>query len=183
MAPCAGEEGGSEVKANQQKSLMIGKCKLCGNERALCKSHAIPDAHFKQIPRQSAGKAVAITDDEATPIQYTNDSWHTYMLCAECESVLNKRYDEYGIKVLRDDSTKNIRSEIGVTFKDINRQRLRMFLLSVLWRVSISQHRCYSNINLPYPLENKLRHALLNNLNVPDSIFTVFISKLHNFTG
>ena len=131
------------MNAVKQKISKIGLCKLCRNQWELCKSHAIPDAHFKQIIRRSAGKAVSITDDECTPNQYTHDGWQTYMLCKDCENLFNKTYDEYGINLLRDLKNDATYGSDGLTFKNIDRKKLRMFLLSILWRISESNHSMY----------------------------------------
>ena len=164
-------------------SANIGICKLCSEERELCRSHAIPKAHFRQILRRSPGGAVAISSDESSPIRYTQDSWHARFLCTACEHSLNNSYDEYGISVLRDDSDRAKRSTVGITFTHIDRIRLRMFCLSILWRISVSKNVNYSNIDLPFLWEMELHEALKGNEKLSSSRFPVCIYKLRNQSG
>ena len=57
-----------------------------------------------------------------------------------------------------------------------------MFFLSVLWRVSVSSHPNYSNIDLPHSWEEDLRNALDQERPIPDSRYTVAIYKMRDST-
>lgn len=160
-----------------------GVCLLCNNVAELCESHALPNSAFNYIFRKSAGKAIVITDDAITPTHHSSDSWKIALLCADCESKLNLGYDRYGIDIIRGHIARTKRGQTGITFANIDRQRLRMFFLSILWRISISSHVSYSNIDLPHELENELRNALLHGHKVPTSRFNVAIYRLHDSTG
>jgi len=70
----------------------------------------------------------------------------------------------------------------GVDLLNVDRRRLRMFFLSVLWRVSVSSHPSYSNIDLPYRWEEDLRQALASDRPVPQSRYTVAIYKMRDST-
>lgn len=159
-----------------------GICKLCLKERELCDSHALPDSVFKYIFRQSQGKAIALTDDIKTPIGYSSDSWSQHLLCYDCEQKLGGNFDGYGIKVFRGEKGKARTGDTGITFSDVDRQRLRMFFLSLLWRISISTHDSYRNIDLPYALEEELRGALMSEKKIRGSLFTVAIYRLRDST-
>lgn len=126
--------------------MRLGTCHLCRQHRKLCDSHALPNSVFNYILRKSDGKAVAVTDDPATPIRYTVDTWDTELLCQKCEEAFNNRFDRYGIGAFRGQISTISRGPEGVTFTGIDRRRLRMFFLSVLWRISVSSHPNYSNI-------------------------------------
>ena len=66
----------------------------------------------------------------------------------------------------------------GISFKGIDRQRLRMFFLSILWRSSVSWHESYGNIDLPTELESQLRDALATDTKLPASVLNVAVYKL-----
>lgn len=159
-----------------------GYCKLCRNLTELCKSHAIPKAIFNNIFRNASGKAVAINGDLNTPIQYSSDSWEEYLLCKACETKLNREYDSYGINLLKATFTEQ-KNKSGLTFKKIDRNKLRLFFLSILWRSSVSKHPNYKNVKLDFIQSETLRTALFNNTNVPHSSFTVAVYKLESFTN
>lgn len=158
-------------------------CKLCGEYKELCDSHAVPNSAFRYILRNSSGKAIVAVDDAATPIHYSADSWDAPLLCQICEDKLNLEYDSYGIAVFRGHAGKTSQTNAGVSFSGIDRQRLRMFFLSVLWRVSISPHQAYRNIDLPYILEDELHLALKHSTVVNNSKFHVGVYRLKDSTN
>lgn len=166
-----------------QEHVTTGTCELCGLEGELCESHALPHSQFNYVLRKSAGKAIAITDDDATPVQYSSDTWGAHLLCIACEGKLNREYDRYGLGVFRGHLATVCRDSTSITFLNIDRRRLRMFFLSVLWRISISSHASYSNVDLPYRWEDSLREALVQSRRIPDSRFTVRVHRLHDSTG
>jgi len=160
-----------------------GYCRLCQQIKPLCKSHALPDSLFKLIFRNSEGKAIVAVDDASTPLHYSSDSWGVPLLCLQCEKDLNERYDSYGIAVFRGQIGKSSRTESGVSFQGIDRRRLKMLFLSILWRISISPHDSYFNIDLPTEWEDALHGALKEGKNLPSSIFQVGVYKLNDTTG
>jgi hypothetical protein len=157
-------------------------CRLCEEQRELCLSHALPESAFRLALRECSGKAITITGDEATPVQYSSDTWDVGLLCSACEDKLNKGYDAYGIAVLKGHVGEVRRNDLGITFSGIDRQRLRMFCLSVLWRVSVSHHNSYSNIDLPFQWEQELHRALQQGSKVRGSMYTVAIYRLRDST-
>lgn len=163
--------------------MRYGTCRLCRNEGDLCESHALPHSQFNYVLQKSQGKAIVVTDDEATPVQYSSDTWGADLLCSACEGKLNRQYDSYALGVFRGHIGSSKRGTAGVTFTNIDRKRLRMFFLSVLWRISISSHESYSNIDLPYKWEDELHAALLHNRQVPSSSFTVAVYRLYDSTA
>ena len=164
-------------------SMKQGFCRLCQQIKPLCNSHALPDSAFKLIFRNSDGKAIVAVDDARTPLHYSSDSWDTPLLCLQCERDLNERYDSYGIAVFRGKIGKSTRTDNGVCFQVVDRRRLKMFFLSILWRISISPHDCYFNIDLPHEWEDALHAALRTGKNVPSSVFHVGVYKLNDTTG
>jgi hypothetical protein len=168
--------------ADSKTHMTTGICALCGLKRELCESHALPHSQFNYVLRKSAGKAIQITDGKTTPVQYSSDTWGTDMLCVACEENLNRKYDSYGLGVFRGYLATVHRNAAGICLLNIDRQRLRMFFLSILWRISISSHVSYSNVDLPYEYEDSLREALRQSRHIPDSRFTVRVHRLHNST-
>jgi len=159
-----------------------GICKLCMTQRELCDSHALPNSAFKYIFRQSEGKAIVLTDDSQTPIKTSSDSWSDYLLCLVCEKILNDGFDQYGIAVFRGDKGHTRILNEGILFGDVDKQRLRMFFLSLLWRISISPHDSYRNIDLPYVLKEELRDAFFKGTRIRGSLCTVAIYRLRDST-
>jgi hypothetical protein len=124
-----------------------------------------------------------MTDDACTPNRYSSDSWGTPLLCSACEADLNLKYDSYGISVFRAKLVRFHRGDAGVTISGIDRQRLRMFFLSILWRISVSTHKSYSNIDLPEVWEEEIRCAILSGNKLSSLRFHVAVYKLNDSTG
>jgi hypothetical protein len=160
-----------------------GICRLCERDRELCDSHALPNSAFRFLFKRGSGKAVAFVDDENTKTDYSSDSWSEPLLCKECEGDLNDRYDRYGIAVFKGNACKVQRGIDGITFSGIDRQRLRMFVLSVLWRMAVSPHRAYGNVDLSYELEAEIRNALKSKSNVRSAAAEVGLCRLRESTG
>lgn len=155
-----------------------GLCRLCLRTENLCNSHALPDALFGHILRENHGKAIVVTDDLYTPIQYSSDTWGSTLLCQACESALNERYDHYGISVFKGLQGSVYRGREGVTFLKVDCRRLRMFFLSILWRMSVSTHDSYRNVRLAPAWEEDLRSALAAQRIIPPSRYQVSTYRL-----
>ena len=104
------------------------------------------------------------------------------LLCEDCERKLNHAYDKYGMDIFRGHLGSVAIHKDGIDLLRVDRRRLRMFFLSVLWRVSVSSHPNYSNIDLPYAWEEDLRAALESGRSLPDSRYTVALYKMRDST-
>lgn len=162
--------------------MRTGLCRLCLNQRPLCDSHALPNSAFNYILRKNAGKAIVITDDSTSRARHSSDTWDAELLCEDCEQKLNRGYDAYGMAVFRGHEGCVREDSEGLDFLRIDRQRLRMFFLSIVWRVSVSDHPNYSNIDLPYAWEEDLRRALDEGRKIPDNRYTVALHKMRDST-
>lgn len=157
-------------------------CKLCQNEKKLCDSHALPMAMFRQILRkkESSGKLIVTVDDQSTPVFYSSDSWSTCLLCSDCERLLNEKYDLFGISFFQGSQSKPIRSDEGVYFHEVNAHRVRMFILSIVWRMHVSEHESYRKVILPNVCSEELRLAFLGETNIPKNFLHIKLSRLHD---
>lgn len=159
-----------------------GRCHLCEQLAELCNSHAIPNAQFRPILRQGNGSAITTTDDAATPIALSSDSWSTDQLCSCCEALMNSEYDSYGISVFKGAVGSIRKTSSGISFGNIDVGRVRMFILSVLWRMSTSVHHSYLNAHLPTELKQTLRVALFSRRKYTASKLHVRVKRLHDST-
>jgi hypothetical protein len=158
-------------------------CPLCELDKDICRSHALPDSAFRALFRSGSGKAVTIVDDQSTKNAYSSDSWWTRLLCCDCEADLNDRYDNYGIGLLNGRGCDVKQCASGVTFSGIDRERFRMFVLSVVWRMAISPHHAYEGVVLPYEVEAEILLALRKNRNVRPYVAEVGVCRLAESSG
>lgn len=162
--------------------MTYARCLLCEQLADLCQSHAMPDALFRPLLRRGGGSAIRVVDDASTPVQLDSDSWKTPQLCAPCEALMNDEWDGYGIAVFQGRRGNARPSEDGVSIEDVDAVRLRMFLLSVLWRMAVSVHPSYLNAHLPTAIREKLRRAFLARQPYTAGTLHVTLQRLHDST-
>lgn len=155
-----------------------GTCALCLRHRDLCVSHALPEALFRFLFKRGSGKAVRVVDDQSTRTGNSSESWSDHLLCKECEADLNQRFDSYGINVFTGLFCSIRTTSAGTTFTRIDRQRLRTFVLSVLWRMAASSNEAYARVQLPHGVKEEIRAALYEKRRIRSSVAEVGITQL-----
>ncbi|QGX91242.1 hypothetical protein EFZ10_06135 [Tatumella sp. TA1] len=132
-------------------------CKLCLEEKTLRLSHSIPKAYFKRV--KSNGKTVVINENGHS----TDGSFDPkeLMLCGDCEALLSKSYEDYGIKVLRTRGNVSKQKD-HITVKNVNYKKFYLFLLSIFWRVSVSELKYYKTVGDLSKLSKSMRYSILN---------------------
>lgn len=146
-----------------QHAMNSNICALCIQPRNLRKSHIIPNAVFRRIKqRQNSGQLIHFDDFDYTPVQYSQESWWEYLLCADCERTIEE-YERYGLALLRgSDRSKTQKHSEGVTFQAHDYARFKLFLTSVIWRAAVSKQPHFSKVVLPDNSREKARVSLLN---------------------
>lgn len=142
----------------------MNHCRLCRENSVFVKSHVIPEAFFRElrdggeIPLLVAGKMGHLP--KKAPIGVYDPG----ILCAPCEARFSS-VDSYGIAVLLskfDDYFKPLHvGDRAVAYQgdEVDTTRLLQFLVSILWRGSVSTQPFYSTVALG-PLEQLAREAV-----------------------
>jgi hypothetical protein len=105
------------------------------------------------------------------------------LFCKRCDNEILGSLEKYGSIVLFGSNNKSPQkvdikryiSPTGVPFmqiESINYQKFKLFLLSILWRASISKHEFFQNVRLG-PYNEVLRKAILNFENLPEEKFRI----------
>ena len=140
------------------------KCKLCLQERKICKSHVIPDFLYKPGYDEN-GQMLALKKGNFKPknLQHNRDVYEK-LLCAECDGkLLNENYEKYFHKLWYLDKT--LPTVITSDFLEIPKLdyvSFKLFHLSILWRASISRLAPFTMVSLGNEQEERIRHMLLN---------------------
>lgn len=141
-----------------------GVCKLCGQQKQLVKSHSIPRRFFKEI---KGGAQHAVFYDgsvtakrEATYLQagvYDDD-----LLCEDCEAKFSE-WDRSGGDILESPCLDHPlpKYDNRAYRVDCATDKLRRFILSVIWRASLSRNPFYSYVNLG-PYEDKIKDRIFD---------------------
>jgi hypothetical protein len=166
----------------------IMECKLCGNEtKLLRKSHIIPDFMYQDLFDEKHRIHEVVVNKEY-PLKSKMRQSGVYdknILCSNCDNKIIGSLESYasyalydGIELTVEHSTDNLRKYINV--KGLNYSKFKLFLLSILWRASISNLPVFQYVNLGKH-EQIIRDKILNNdpgssNEYPCAIFT----HLHN---
>ena len=150
---------------------MKGICKLCGEEKTLCKqSHIIPNFMYKdlfdkknQIHKIQSQKGKL----EQRGVCQTGE-FESSILCLNCDNRILGKLERYASLILYDGNPKvieNRKDPDGTKYTycaELDYTQFKLFLLSILWRSSISSRPIFQEVNLG-PHEKNIRRMLLEN--------------------
>lgn len=128
--------------------MKIGICKLCDLEKELKRSHVIGRAVFKKALK-GANYALRL-DKQHNKVVKDQDQWATYMLCGDCEHKLNSKYEDYSLKILRNNlkAVKHKKRDSHYEIQGVDQKRLILYFLSIMWRGTESNHEVFKNLKV-----------------------------------
>lgn len=143
------------------------KCNYCLLDKPLCKAHLIPKSFF--LFMYPNGK---VEGESLIVIDYNKDYlgnkrvgfWDDQILCAECDGILGS-LDNYGGDIFLNkepELIKGAEKEKAFVINGVDIPRLKLFILSVLWRCSITKLKEFRKSKLPEKFERELREMLIN---------------------
>ncbi|MCG3737834.1 hypothetical protein ACXHQT_16555 [Vibrio cincinnatiensis] len=134
------------------------KCRLCGENEVLQKSHIIPKSYFKSL-KKGNGQLVSVTSDDTTIPKKINSDPKEELLCRTCEQFLSDNYEKYGTRLFKNShGVKKTRKYIE--FNGFKYTEYYLFLISILWRASISSLEEFSNVQLQKQIESILARSI-----------------------
>lgn len=131
-------------------------CKLCGQDKPLIRSHIFPDWGYRYLKEENHFFQLMGTV-KARKVQ--TGYWDRNILCNSCDGDIIGKYDTYAAQFFKQDFTKLLTtySELGrkskqaYHVKNFDYPKLYAFLISLLWRASITNHPTFSKVQLgPY---------------------------------
>lgn len=140
-------------------------CRLCLQEKELIKAHVIPRFLFKDI--FSGNKIYETSFNNLSQRTVEQDAAYDYsMLCTDCDSLIGK-YETYAANTIyrkgpRNYEVINQREFDTIIIKDIDYKKFKLFLLSNLWRSSVTQNKMFKSISLGKVHEERLRLMILH---------------------
>jgi hypothetical protein len=136
----------------------MGTCTLCGEERALVRSHIIPLAFHRHVQSVPDKPPVVIgSAANSFPQRSPGGIYDEELLCDPCEQRFGP-WDQYGAECLlqrwdEDAKTQTWNSEVFVYEVDNwDEARLRMFVLSLLWRAAVTTKPFFRRVTLGPPI-------------------------------
>jgi len=145
----------------------IGICQLFQKEAKLVKAHIIPEWVFRDA-RGGDAFLIYINSEEPHPKRSPIGPYDSNILSREAEDHLAK-FDNYASQFFRKPPPNDINKQMKDNYEfgyyhiqDFNYERLKLFVISVIWRASVSKMDEYKSINLGPKYEELARQAILN---------------------
>jgi hypothetical protein len=145
-----------------------GTCRLCLKHGPLVNSHIIPKFHWKQL-KISEGHFFVVTNDSKKKERKEQKEVTERLLCTQCDTVVLQKYEDHLARVLFGGKELQFQNN-GRTFcvSGFDYRKIKNGLLSILWRMSLSSHAYFKEVNLGEKHVERIRLALLNNEVLPE---------------
>jgi len=132
--------------------MSVGTCKLCKLDKKLAKAHIIPRSFCLRAKGDSNQLLEARQHDVKDVEDWQNGIWDDQILCETCDGGFSS-WDGYAFELLgnppgNDKLPQNDSEMLAFIIKDIDYGLLKLFILSVLWRASVSSLPFFSKIQL-----------------------------------
>jgi hypothetical protein len=152
----------------------MGTCRWCQQNTRLIRAHIIPKAFYVPI-KGDADKVVILSPTERKFTRFSSSGiFDSGILCSSCDGFLGK-FDEYGLRIFgsrpsdADRITEGLLPGYDLHCDDV--QRAQKFLLSVLWRASVTTHDFFQTVSLGRKYEDKIRHLITNGMEITEADF------------
>ncbi len=155
-------------------------CQLCLENKKLVRSHIIPKSFYKNAYPDNDGIMVSQNEKYSKRLPmgiYDN------ILCGDCE---NKFFiwDDYGIEFFRETIESNHNpinrngKIIGYHIDKIDYDKLKLFIISILWRAEVCRDPFFDEISLG-PFKDQLRAMLLISDAGSEDDFSIIVRKFN----
>lgn len=140
--------------------MSLSQCKFCLKEKQLIKAHIIPKWAFSYLyPENEDNRIPLMLASKDGQVRRPIGPYDMNILCGECDNLLGK-YDNYAKNIFIDGKLEE-RGEAAYLIKDVDFKKLQLFLLSVVWRASISGSPEFERISLGV-YEERIREILIS---------------------
>jgi hypothetical protein len=158
---------------------MKGTCKLCEKESTLLKtSHILPDFIFRDLNLYSSEHRIDLLKIKKSPslnFQHSDRPTGEYekgILCSSCDNNILGGYESYAKKAMFGGELQEQECPMFKNYIDrenneylhverISYVKFKLFMLSLLWRMSISSRPMFSQVNLNCEINESLRNMVL----------------------
>jgi hypothetical protein len=137
-------------------------CALCRVNNDLQKSHIIPELFYLMLYDIQPRRFHVLSSDASVHSAFEQKGIREYLLCRACEQKLGRLENYVKRTFVRGDGVSATPIEGGVQLHGIDYKTFKLFLLSLLWRMSVSNHEFFRLLKFEPEHEEKLRQALLN---------------------
>jgi hypothetical protein len=148
-------------------------CRLCLQDKILRNSHIIPEFLFRPTYDEKH-RTQEINLKPPNDIKLIQKGYREKLLCDDCEQFLNSNYELYFNNIWYEKGFKPIKiTKKKITLPGIDYSKFKLFLLSILWRASISTHEAFCMVNIGVH-EEILRKRLFNKDAGSENDYTIY---------
>ena len=115
---------------------------------------------FKSLKRKS-GQLIKVDTVPNTPLTKGNADLKEPLLCKNCELFLSVNYEQYGTRLFKNPNGVT-KKEKHIEFANFEYEKYYLYLISILWRASVSSLHEYSEVWLPSELSDMLKYCVKN---------------------
>jgi hypothetical protein len=145
------------------------RCRFCDQDKpALAKAHIIPRSLFKVVRGKENYSVEMRVSEEAVKEKFQQaGNYDNGILCENCEQKFSQ-YDAHGhsvfTKVFEDPTIYRDPNQIECAYllPNVDFRLLKLFVLSVLWRASVSSLDFFSNVDLGERHEATMKSLISN---------------------
>lgn len=156
-------------------------CKLCGLDTKLVKAHIIPDFMYGTMYGEKHTIVQVSLDDISNRKVMQTGHYDKTILCATCDNDIIGSYERYASKIISDKTlfTERLTPE-GVKHYEmsIDYPIFKLFLLSILWRSSITTLPFFKHLSIGH-YEEKVRKMLLDRQSFTSEVFPMTVVKVN----
>lgn len=140
---------------------MAAVCALCKTSGELQNSHIIPEFFYKLVYDPNPRRFRVISAIVSEPERFEQKGFREPLLCKVCEQKLG-RWEDYAKRAFVDGRGLQITQQKNeVILSGLKYKLFKLFLLSLLWRLSVSKLGFFKEVRLG-TYEEKIRLALIN---------------------
>ena len=156
-----------------------GICRLClAKKKLLKKSHILPKFFLTRSINKNKKGFVVMSVDTSVVKNVPDNAYEANILCHNCDNVILSQFEDYASKFLygglgRKDRVTITPFQLYHEVKNINYHKLKLFVLSLLWKCSIS--KTFAEVNLSLEQEEEIRLILMENKFISENHFPVSI--------
>ncbi len=160
----------------------MGKCRLCLREKKLIKAHIIPEFMYSGMKSEGDKNiffevTYDLDKDKSKPRKVQTGEFDKNILCEDCDNrIIGANYEKYAQKsmygksidpeiapICKNHQNPNDGAEYSIC-KNIDYGKMKLFLLSILWRASITKRKIFKDVDLGNKHEEKLRKLIYENI-------------------
>jgi hypothetical protein len=164
-----------------------GLCKFCGEQKLLIKAHIIPEWMYE--PLYDEKHKIFSFSSSGNPKKIKRPSSGEYeknLLCSICDNKMGA-FEQYGSLIFKGGGNKpiSIKTENGDRvaihhISGLNYKLFKLFLLSLLWKASISSRETYKNLKISSDEEERIKEMISSEDPGGKDSFPVSIFALHS---